>query len=743
MTPSRRRVGRAACLALVVLTASARQAAAQEPPPGPVTGPPTTTTPTEPIPAGCLGGPPGPAYPGTQCPDGSIPVPAAGPPGCQFGPSTPPAPGTVCPDGSAPRDRIADRRLRNILGLDEANEPHPLEAYDIGCDEGSWSSFLRKLWCASEAMPFALGKWAIGIGTDLMGWALEFRLATSLAPVAGLLSRVYDTSLIGPLGVRQLAWTLAMFVAGWHLLRGRGARGASEIASTFLIACVGSIVLANPQGYLEGSIALAQNTSGAVLEAIDDTLQPGGSSQDADAVRDRLDSILRRSFVAEPYDLINWGESLTGECAAARDEILARGPWGSDDEPRDIMRDAGCGEQADFNHDPTDSRAAASLIVMLASIAATVLLVAIALVVFLAQLTLVALFGGASLCWALALFPGIGRELLWWWLSRLAWAVMATVGATFVLSWLAVTVTAALNATTDFSVIQRCLVALLIVAFAFRLRSQIGRQAEALSRRFGDRVAQSVGQPSRAPAVAAGAVAGFGLSAMARSWAFDTPGGQYAYNRLYARHFTRGYRSRGQRLGGVRRVLGRASSIDRGVTDTARAVGRGARTAVLAPVLAPQAVAATRARATAASRRARSRLDEARATRRQWTHNVAHPIEAVRAANRPAPPRTPTRPPTGRAAGRATRPEPDSPSAVRDRVQDARAAHRERAREAGHPMRQLLDAQREAAESRRPSDHPQAALEAQRQAVADARRAAMERPRVRPAADTDDPRDGM
>jgi hypothetical protein len=666
-----------------------------------------------------------------------VPVPPAGPPGCQFGSSDQPEPGTVCPDGTAPRDRIADRQLRNILGLDEAGEPYPLEAYDIGCDEGSWNAFMRKIWCSGQAMPFALGKWAIGVGTDLMAWALEFQLAEALAPVAGGLSRVYDTSLIGPLGIRELAWTLAMFTAGWHLLRGRGARGASEVATTFLVACVGSIVLANPQGYLEGSIALAQNTSGAVLEAVDDTLQPNGTQPGAEAVRDRLGDIMRRSFVAEPYDLINWGESLSGDCAAARDEILSRGPWASDDEPRDIMRSAGCDEQADFNNDPTDSRSAASLIVMLASIATTVLLVAVALAVFVAQLTLVAMFGGASVCWTLALFPGPGRELLWWWLRRLAWAVMATIGATFILSWLAITITAALNATTDFSIIQRCLVALLIVGFAFRLRAQIGRQVEALSQRFGARVAQTVGQPSTAPAMAAGAAMGVGLSAMARSWAMDAPGGQYAYNRLYARHFTRGYRQqgRGRFLGGIRRTIGRASALDRRATDAGtnalRTVGRGARTAVMAPVLGPQAIARTRARATAASGRARARLDQARATRQQWTRNVRHPIQAVRTTGRPAP-------------QQATPPDAQAPTApgtaARNRAREARAAWRDQARERAYPLRQQLDAQQEAAGSRKPPG-AQADLDARRQADADARRAAQARRRPRPNADPDNPQD--
>lgn len=600
-------------------------------------------------PAGCPGGPPGPAYPGTTCPDGSVPVPAAGPPGCQFGPSSSPVPGTVCPDGSTPRDRQADRVVQNILGLDDADEAHPLGAYDIGCDEGAWNAFLRKLWCGAQAMPFSWGKWTVGVGTDLMSWALEFRIAESLTPLAGVLSRVYDVSLVGPLALRHLAWTLALFACGWHLLRARLARGTAELASTFVIAVVGGLVVANPHGYLAGSVSLAKNASGAVLEAVQDTIQPGGPQAGPTATRERLGEVLRHSFVAEPYDLVNWGGPLTGECAAAREEILAGGPWGSEDRPREIMRAHGCNREADFNAQPSDSRAAASLIVALAAIAATVLLVAIALVVFVAQLTLVALFASASIVWALALFPG-GRSLASWWLGRLVWAVAATVAATFVLSWLAITVTAALAASTGLSTIQRCLVALLIVAFGFRLRSMTGRAVEHASRRLGERAGHlGSADRSRWPGLAVGATgaaAGFGIAATAKSWAIDVPGGQYAYNRLYARHFTRGLRHHRGPLSTARRIVRHSNKA---LDVTLRTGARATRAATAVPVLGPavtRVVSNTGGRATAASGR------------------------------------------------------------MRERLSGARAAHQQRAREAGDAVQQLLDAQREARESRRPASRP-------------------------------------
>jgi hypothetical protein len=441
-------------------------------PAAPGTTCPDGSTPGQ-TPAGCPGGPPGPPVPGTTCPDGSIPSAATAPAGCLFGPPGPPDPGTtVCPDGSAPRDRSADRALRNILGLDDGSD-HPLTAYDIGCDEGAWNAFLRKMWCAAQSLPFAIGKWFIGIGTELLAWALEFRVAETLTPVASLLSRVYDASLVGPIGIRNLAWTLALFVGGWNIMRSRWANGAREIALTFLIAIFGGMVLANPEGYLNGSVDMAQAMSGAVLESVDGAVsaQP---AQDADAVRDRLASVLRRSFVAEPYDLINWGQPLDGDCAAARDQILDSGPWGDDDRPREIMRAAGCEEAAEFNHNPTDERAAASLTVAVASVMITLLMVAMALAVFAAQITLVALFSVASLVWAIALFPG-ARNVLWMWLSRLVWAVLITFASIFLLSWASITVTAVLDATTGLSIVQRCLIAIVVVGVAWRFRSAVDK----------------------------------------------------------------------------------------------------------------------------------------------------------------------------------------------------------------------------------------------------------------------------
>ncbi len=56
-----------------------------------------------------------------------------------------------------------------------------------------------------------------------------------------------------------------------------------------------------------------------------------------------LQAHLHQAFVEDPYDHLNWGGSdMPTECRGMRDRILALGPWGNSDAPRDAMEMAGC-----------------------------------------------------------------------------------------------------------------------------------------------------------------------------------------------------------------------------------------------------------------------------------------------------------------------------------------------------------------------------------------------------------------
>src|SRR5690606_30300479 len=125
-------------------------------------------------------------------------------------------------------------------------------------------------------------------------------------------------------------------------------------------------------------------------------------------------------FVRDPYDTINWGRPLTDtQCAAPRNQILASGPHGYDDTPRQLMAEAGCDAEAEFNVQAGADRLIGAVLYATATGVALVLLVVTAftlvvakgLSIFLVALLPVALYAGV--------FPGAGRSLLWHWVSAL------------------------------------------------------------------------------------------------------------------------------------------------------------------------------------------------------------------------------------------------------------------------------------------------------------------------------------
>jgi hypothetical protein len=527
-----------------------------------------------------------------------------------------------------------DEELRYWLDLDDSAE-HPLTAYDIGCDEGDAAAFMRKLWCGMQALPFAAGKWMVGIGTQVMEWALAFEVAEVLTPIAGVLSNVYELGFIGPINLVHFAWVATMFVVGLSLMTGRLSMGVRELATTALIFILGGMLLANPDGYLEGGRELAQNTSGAVLQAVDDAMadEPG----DPEEIRGRLTTMLERAFVAEPYDRINWKEPLEGECAVARDRILQQGPWGSDETPRQIMRDHGCDAEADYNANPSDNRAMASVMVAGAAFVTTLLLLALALAVFVAQVTLVLLFSSASLVWVVALFPG-ARGVLWLWLSRLVWAVATTFVAVFLLAWVSITSMVVLRDTSDMNPTHRYLIIIVLALVAYKARGSVDRGLDGFSQRMATMMQRAQSPPS-GPALPAvnprpGAMSTSPFAAgVAGGLAAANAGRRLGHGVQRAPTLARGAVQASQATESKVRKAGRLGA---NVTKSAKKAGS---TAVMAPVILPARIGQRQAARTEGTQdrsprndRVRARLAQARASRAQWRQNMAHPVRATRNA---------------------------------------------------------------------------------------------------------------
>jgi hypothetical protein len=382
----------------------------------------------------------------------------------------------------------------------------PSSHYDIGCDEGAWNNVGRKVYCALTDMAFQLARTLTTTALWLVGWAfgldLHSRLGSFATSVAGRLER----DLIGPLGLLHFVWLYAVAWAALQAMRGRVTMAGGELLLSVVVAALSGFVLANPAGYLAGVFDTMHSASSAVLAA--GTGQPLEPARDGAVLRP-VQAEVHRAFVEEPYDHLNWGHSLDGACAEARNRALETGPHGSDNEPRDLMREAGCVEEADFNHDPTGARMFGAVLTSVAACTVVVLLGLMAMTLAVAQVLTIVLFGLAPLALLGGILPGAGREVLWRWLTALLRSVLAVVGMSFVLAVLLMTVTAILEGTQPMGLVERFALLNTVVVAMFVVRKRILSAGHGATAQLGQRLASHrVGGMREAAWMTAPAVAG-------------------------------------------------------------------------------------------------------------------------------------------------------------------------------------------------------------------------------------------
>lgn len=465
-------------------------------------------------------------------------------------PAPAPAPDPIAspnPNGTIPtfgddedEDGIEDR---NLLGFEQYGE-FPLGNYEIGCDEGAWNHFGRKFWCINQAWPFDLSKNLVGLANSTVSWSLNFELADALTAEAGGLATAYDTSIVAGLELKHLAWMVACFWAGWLIIRARTSQALGEIATSIIAAFLGAFLIANPVGYMTGFVDTVQGTSQLVMQSV------SGERGDQD-IAAQSGAQLETAFVAAPYDLINWGRPLTGNCAAARDVILAGGAYGNGDTPRDVMNLAGCEDEADFNHDPSPQRAMAGGVILFGAGLLLVLMIVLSVSLLVVQFVLLIVWAVTPIVLTLAIAPGAGRQLAYKWFGANVLVFMVNLAAVLTLAFVTSMSTFLLSSTSDFTILQRMLLLDTMVIAGFVFRKRLMRVAEAASHGAGSWLARTV--PSRSMggtwvgAGAAGALTGVGLSQRFSQTAADVPGGRRAV--------TAGYRTR-HRVTNTPRAIG-------------------------------------------------------------------------------------------------------------------------------------------------------------------------------------------
>lgn len=413
---------------------------------------------------------------------------------------------------------------QQIIPVDQVG-PYSTDQYDIGYDAGGFTDFSRKILGFLTELFFSLVGWVVDVGVAIVTWAYGFHLASELARPAASVAEAYQGKMIGPLGLSTLALFVAACYGGWQVFRGRLPRGVGEFAVSLVVLALGAFMLADPAGIMTGTFDASTRVSGAILSV---TAPAGGAApqggpgspagMDYSGYLAPLVREVHRAYVEEPYDILDWGRLLVGTpCAGIRNKILATGPHGADDLPRQEMgADPPCRQLADFNHDPSFARLMASVLMFAAAAITLVLLVLVAGTVIVAQIVGVGLIAVMPFAVVGGLLPGAGRQLLWRWVTAAIRVFLAIVVMSFLLSFLLVTLDAWLKISQGDPLLERFGVLVAVVVLMVVARKRFLRGAHSAAGRLGQRLESAriggVGGPGWMGAAAAGGMAGFGLA---------------------------------------------------------------------------------------------------------------------------------------------------------------------------------------------------------------------------------------
>lgn len=308
----------------------------------------------------------------------------------------------------------------------------PDDHYDLGYDEGSWNNFGAKLRGSFADLFFGISRFAASVGNWFIDFAYDLGFVKLLAPVAAKLAAGYNSAVIGGIHLRHVALTVAVVYAGWVALRGRVGHGLGELGVSMVLAVLGAMFVANPGGYLTGAFEMVGRFTQTVLMVGTEE----GQGQDVQSVVRPLRQSLQETLIAQPYDVLNWGALLDGgPCAGIRDEILATGPHGTSDEPRQKMGSRPeCERHAEWNHDATWERVGGAFLVMLGTFLVVGLLVAVAGTVLLAQFTAAGIVAVSPFAAVALILPAGARGLGWRLVTGFLGAMVAVITMSLLLA---------------------------------------------------------------------------------------------------------------------------------------------------------------------------------------------------------------------------------------------------------------------------------------------------------------------
>ncbi len=368
--------------------------------------------------------------------------------------------------------------------------PYPSDNYDIGYDGGGFTDFGRKVTGWWTDLFFSIGKTEVQLSLWSVDWAYDFDIKrydnTALA-----IGNDYETNITrnGDFHLYELAWLFLAVWVGIALLIGRGGMAVGELVVSILLVMLSTAFMAHRADYMDATWHLMDAASSDILVA---GQSDQGADKDVKHVVDDVQGEIHAVFVEEPYDWLNWNRRISDKpedhdrCLNARNQALASGPHESDDKPRDLMHDAGCDAEADWQAEPTMSRLTGAIVTMISSSIVAVVLLALSLTVVFAKFAALVLFAVAPFAMLTAVLPGGGRRLAWLWLTTVMQVVLAVVGMSFLLSLLLIGLQRLLDATAEVGLVERFFIVNAAVLAVAMTRRRILASGEASAGRLAD-----------------------------------------------------------------------------------------------------------------------------------------------------------------------------------------------------------------------------------------------------------------
>lgn len=242
----------------------------------------------------------------------------------------------------------------------------PMWNYELSLDRGGitspdkffWASITDAAWGAYRAW-CALALW-------FLDWVLSFSWVSTIA--APLLA-VGDAmqSVIDRMGLVPTFLTVTALLSGLWFLKGKFTTAVWEVGIACVIAALASGVFAHPVQMVAGpdGYIVKANQTGQQLAA---ELATGDSQGKTPAqLRQAQTGQLVDTFVRQPTEMINFGRVVDGgKCESAYNEVIKKGPYGSESDIRDAMND--CDESlGEYAGNPSSSMALGAVVFMPAS----------------------------------------------------------------------------------------------------------------------------------------------------------------------------------------------------------------------------------------------------------------------------------------------------------------------------------------------------------------------------------------